>query len=242
MYKIKISIIIPIYNEEKNIGRLIDKIIKIKKKIKKFEILVIDDNSTDNSKLLIEQKQKKHKQLKYILRKDKIKDLSMSVIHGLNISNYENIIVMDGDLQHNPFYIESFLKIFSKKNSDFIIGSRNFKSYTPPPSNQSLSYIRYLSSKFVILINNFLLKINLKDPMSGFFFFKKNIYERNKSKLYGRGFKILLDLIVTHNLNSSKKLNIDEFFINFKTRSYGESKLNLRVIIYYFLFLFKRSI
>jgi dolichol-phosphate mannosyltransferase len=128
MYKIKISIIIPIYNEEKNIGRLIDKIIKIKKKIKKFEILVIDDNSTDNSKLLIEQKQKKHKQLKYILRKDKIKDLSMSVIHGLNISNYENIIVMDGDLQHNPFYIESFLKIFSKKNSDFIIGSRNFNS------------------------------------------------------------------------------------------------------------------
>jgi dolichol-phosphate mannosyltransferase len=239
MYKIKISIIIPIYNEEKNIGRLIDKIIRIiKKKIKNFEILVIDDNSADNSKLIIEQKIKKHKQLKYILRKGK-KDLSMSVIHGLNISNYENIIVMDGDLQHDPFYIESFLKIFSKKNSDFIIGSRNFKSYN---SIQNLSYIRYLSSKFVILINNFFLKINLKDPMSGFFFFKKKIYEKNKSKLYGRGFKILLDLIVTHNLNSSKKLNIDEFFINFKTRSYGKSKLNLRVIIYYFLFLFKRSI
>jgi dolichol-phosphate mannosyltransferase len=238
MYNKEISIIIPIYNEEKNIGVLIDLITKIlNKKLKNFEIIIIDDNSFDNSKQIIQRKIKKNKKIKYILRKRKKKDLSMSVIEGLDNSSYNNVVVMDGDLQHDPIYILSFLKTFKKYNPDFIIGCRNFKRYTPI---KGFSYLRYLSSKLIILITNFFLKLNLKDPMSGYFFFKKEIYKLNKRKLYGKGFKILLDLIISHKNNFVKKPNIYEFYINFKPRNYGVSKMSLNVIFIYFLFLFKR--
>ena len=179
MFNLSLSIVIPIYNEQENIGKLIDKINSLLiKKIKKFQIIVVDDNSSDNSKLIIKKKIKKFKNIKYFLRK-KNRDLSKSVIKGFEMSKYNNIIVMDGDLQHNPIYILKFVDILISKNSDFIIGSRNFKNYN---FKKSLSYTRYLFSKIVILLNNLCLKLKLKDPMSDKMILALNSFIKNASE------------------------------------------------------------
>ena len=108
-----ISIVIPVLNEEKNLVKLIEEIKKIKNKIKikNFELIIIDDNSNDNSKLILKKYSKKNRFIKFFIRKKLPRDLSKSCLIGFNASIYENILVMDGDLQHPP----RFIKHLSKK-------------------------------------------------------------------------------------------------------------------------------
>ena len=181
--KYKFSIIIPTYNEKKNLEHLI---YKIKKNLKKliYEIIIIDDNSYDGSKNILKNIKSKNNKFNYFIRKNKKKDLCKSVIKGITKAKYENIIIMDGDLQHNPKYLPKICKIFSKKNIDFLVCSRNFKK------RYGLSVIRYYSSKVLIFVVNLMLGKKVNDPMSGFFIFKKNFFILNKRNLYNKGFKI----------------------------------------------------
>ena len=98
----ELSIVIPIYNEAKNISILIPKIDKerIKLKSKNFEILLIDDNSQDNIEQVVKKLKKKYKYLKLFIRKEKRKDLSKSCILGFKKSSFKNILVMDGNSLH----------------------------------------------------------------------------------------------------------------------------------------------
>jgi len=63
--------------------------------------------------------------------------------------------------------------------------------------------------------------------MSGFFLFKKNIYKKNKKNYFGKGFKILADIII----NSKDNLNIKDVFIDFKRRYESNSKMNAKILI-----------
>ena len=140
---------------------------------------------------------------------------------------------MDGDLQHNPIYIPKMLKKFNSKKIDIVIGSRNFKEN----KNKSLSFLRLNASKILIYTLKILSKKNLKDPMSGFFLFHKNLYLNNKKKLYSKGYKILADFI--YNIPSIK---IEEIDIKFRERKYGYSKMNLYVLILLIIFILKKLI
>ena len=97
------SIIIPILNEEKNIVKLVKKIKLFLKKYK-YEIIFVDYNSNDKSHCILKNLKKINKNITYYVRK-KNKDLSQSCIFGFKKSKYKNILVMDGDLQHNPKYL-----------------------------------------------------------------------------------------------------------------------------------------
>ena len=73
--------------------------------------------------------------------------------------------------------------------------------------------------------------------MSGFFIFKKKIYYRNKKKLYAKGYKILFDLLYS----SNSKLKIFDVDINFRGRSVGSSKMNLKILYILILMIIKKS-
>ena len=109
----ELSIIIPILNEAKNVLLLIPEInkVRIKLNIKKFEILLIDDNSVDNIEFVVKKLKRKFKYLKLFIRKNKKKDLSQSCVFGFKRSSFKNILVMDGDNQHNPKYIIQLFNI-----------------------------------------------------------------------------------------------------------------------------------
>ena len=110
-----LSIVIPVFNEKNNIEKLIRKINLILKK-KKIEIIVVDDSSTDGTTQLLRNIQKKYINLKVIYRKNKKRDLSKSCASAFEKSKFKKIVVMDGDLQHDPIYIPKMLSIFEKKN------------------------------------------------------------------------------------------------------------------------------
>ncbi len=223
-----LSIVIPVFNEKNNIEKLIRKINLILKK-KKIEIIVVDDSSTDGTTQLLRNIQKKYINLKVIYRKNKKRDLSKSCASAFEKSKFKKIVVMDGDLQHDPIYIPKMLSIFEKKKCDIVIGSRNLIN----KRIKSLSFFRQLSSYFIIKLIGILFEKKTIDPMSGFFLFHKKIYIRNKKKLYLNGFKILTDLIY-----SQKNLIIVDLIIKFNYRVKGKSKLNLRVLLLLIKFIF----
>ena len=128
---------------------------------------------------------------------------------------------MDADLQHNPKYIPQMLKLYNN-DIDVVIGVRKLTS----GKNKGLSEFRRFAS--VVLIYLFkIFKIKTSDPMSGFFMFKKKIYLENKKYFFGKGFKILVDILI----NSKKKLKTKDLYINFNRRYESESKMNIRILL-----------
>ena len=226
--KLDLSIVIPVYKEKKNLKKLIEQIEKYTKNFNK-EIIIVDDNSNDGSYEVINKI--RNKSLKFIIRKSKFRDLSKSCIYGFNLSRSNNILVMDGDLQHNPNYISTIYGKFINKDLDILVASRDFKK-------ADFSLIRKFISIFLNKFINFFLKYKVSDPLSGFFIFKKEIFLKNKKKLYGYGYKILIDLIY----NSQDKIKIDEIFIVFNKRFEEKSKLNIKVLIHLIKFIFLKKV
>ena len=220
----KFTIIIPIFNEKKNIVELL-KNITLKVKKLKFEIFLIDDDSTDGSQELITNYIKNKDDIYLIKRRKKPRDLSLSCIDGFKRSKKKFILVMDGDGQHDPKFINTMVRTISKNDLDIVVGSRELFSRKV----QGLNFFRQISSKILILFINLLFGNKTNDPMSGFFIFKREIFLKNKNKLFGKGYKILFDLITV-----DKKLKIKDIEINFLKRDKGYSKMNSIIVLILF--------
>tara|TARA_B100000427_G_scaffold328548_1_gene341934 strand:- start:421 stop:1125 length:705 start_codon:yes stop_codon:yes gene_type:complete len=215
------TIVIPIFNEKKNIIKLLKNIV-LKVKKSNFEIIVVDDSSNDGSQQVIKKFIKKKKYIKLICRKKFPRDLSMSCIEGFYKSRNNYILVMDGDGQHDPKYIKAMIKKLYQEKLDIVVGAR--KLFTN--KIKGLSYFRKLSSQIIVIAINLLFGNKTGDPMSGFFVFKKKVFLRSKSKLFKKGYKILFDLITAR-----KNLKIKDIEINFLKRKKGYSKMNIKIVM-----------
>lgn len=223
----KYSIIIPIYKEAKNILKL-SYLLKKNLKKKKYEVIFVDDNSQDNS--IKEFKKIKYKNFRFLSRHKK-RDLSKSCIDGIKISKFENIVIMDGDLQHQPSCLFKMMNYFEKIRPNILVGIRKFSNL------EGLNFLRKFSSLLLIFFINIFLKKKTQDPMSGFFIVKKKNFLEVESKLYKNGFKILCDIIY-----SSKNLKINDFEIKFQKRKYNKSKMDLSVLIHIIILLIKKKV
>lgn len=212
-----ISIIVPTLNESKNIEKFINNLKKINFK---YELIFVDDNSWDDTKKII--KKIKKKNIKFILRKNKIRDLSKSVMMGIEKSLYNYILVLDCDLQHDIQNANKMRKILIEKKMDLVVGSR----FLNTKYSGNLGFFRSLFSLIFIIIINFLFKKKTTDPLSGFFICKKKIILLNKKKYFLKGYKILFDILY----NGNHKLKISDVQIAFQKRNLGVSKLNLRIV------------
>ena len=216
---IKISIIIPVYKEFNNIEKLS---LKIQKYLKNniYEVIFVDDFSNDGSKELLKKINKKYKNFNYIIRQ-KNRDLSQSCFEGIEKAKYDYIQIMDGDLQHNPKYIKNLIETLKINNSDLVVGGRNLIN----GNNPGLGFVRRISS-ILIIFTFYLFGKKTIDPMSGFFLFKKRIYVQNKRYLFGKGYKILADIL----FNSRSKIKINDYIIVFDRRFKDKSKMNFKTL------------
>ena len=217
---IKISIIIPVYKELNNIEKLS---LKIQKYLKNttYEVIFVDDSSNDGSKELLKKINKKYKNFNYIVRK-KNRDLSQSCFEGIEKAKYDYIQIMDGDLQHNPKYIINLKNILIKEDVDLVVGARNLIT----GENPGLPFVRRMSSIFIVFMFYIFGKKTI-DPMSGFFLFKKKIYVKNKKYFFGKGYKILADLL----FNSKSNILVKDYIITFDLRFKDKSKMNFITLL-----------
>ena len=142
-----LSIIIPVYNEEKTIVQILEKIKSNSPDKFKYEIIVIDDGSTDQSRKLIEDNKHLFNKL---LKNETNKGKGFSVKKGISNATGTHIIFQDADFEYDPKDFKKFEKIFLDFNADGIVGSRFiYANYT-----RSHNILNKIGNKFLTFIFN----------------------------------------------------------------------------------------
>lgn len=215
-----INFLVPTFNEKKNIYEFINTINRLNLKLD-HNILFVDDNSNDGTIEELVRAKKEFYNIDYLVRNEKKRDLTQSLVFGINYLKEKYTLVMDCDLQHDYRKIEILIKNISENNFDLVIGSRFIKD----GQNISMNRRRMLESKLGILLCRFIGISNIMDPLSGFFIIKTNLLKKIKNKIKTRGFKILLTILYL----LKNELEYKELPIKFNKRVYEKSKLNLKV-------------
>ncbi|WP_461865283.1 glycosyltransferase [Thermococcus sp.] len=216
----RVSVIVPTYNERENLEELFDRISKALNGYD-FEIVIVDDDSPDKTwekaQVLAEKYPVK------VIRRQREKGLSSAVIKGFKEADGDVFVVMDADLQHPPEVIPKLLEAI-ERGAEIVIASR----YVKGGKVKNWYWYRKLISKGAIMIGRVALpKIrHIKDPVSGFFALRKEVVEN--VALNPIGFKILLEILV-----KGKYQRVIEVPFTFGLRHAGESKLGKKTMLNY---------
>ncbi|BAA29119.1 glycosyltransferase [Pyrococcus horikoshii] len=216
----KVSIIVPTYNERDNLEELFSRISSALKGYD-YEIIIVDDDSPDKTWEKAMELSKLYPVK--VIRRVNEKGLSSAVIRGFSEASGDVFVVMDADLQHPPEVIPSLLREIEKGN-DIAIASR----YVKGGKVENWPFYRRLISRGAIIIGRLALpKIaGIKDPVSGFFALKRSVVEG--VKLNPIGFKILMEILI-----KGKYSRVTEVPFTFSTRKFGESKLKGKTMVNY---------
>jgi len=211
----KLSIIIPVFNEEKTVVRLLKNVLSTKLPIKKVEYIVVDDGSTDSSKSKIQSL--KSRKLKLISHK-KNQGKGAAVRTGLKKATGDYIIIQDADLEYNPKDISKLLKAVTEKHQ-VVYGTRlkrlpNFKEDV-----KNFYLIHYLGNRFLSLATSIIYHNWLTDMECCYKLFPKKALKG--VKLHARGFEFEPE--ITAKL-FKKGYTIAEVPITTHPRGYGEGK------------------
>lgn len=222
----QISIIIPTYNESQNILKVLKSIEENLPANTTAQTIVVDDNSPDGTGKIVEDYMQNVRKLAnhtidVIHRKTK-EGLSSAILKGIQYATGNTIVVMDSDLSHPPSLLPKMLDAIRHPKYDVVIASR----YVRGGTINGWTKRRKLVSKVATLIAKRGLGINAKDPMSGFFAFKKNIIAGLKFDAIG--YKMLLEILV-----KAKNINVLEIPYTFTNRELGSSKLDSGAVIDY---------
>ena len=220
----KLSVIIPILNESDSIEPLIKAIHSaLSGFVSPYEIIFVDDGSTDGSREKLEHVSNADTRVKNLLRSG-AKSLSQSVIDGFAISRGEVLVVMDGDLQHHPKYIPALYQ--SCLSSDGVsVASRYVKDGKGFAKNPS----RDLVSRFCTLLVQIVLGVNVSDPMTGYFAVRRDTLGKVVSRLSGVGYKILLEIIFYSSRDMNNHFHVGEIPFLFSERTSGSSKASVKI-------------
>lgn len=217
-----VSIIIPTYNESKNLPLLVEEIFSVLKGSEHdVELIIVDDNSPDGTGDVAEDLSKKFP-IKVIHRQGK-SGLGSAVREGFKHSNRPILGVMDADLSHDPAIIRPMLD--SLQTHDITIGSR----FEEKSKVESWQWRRKALSYAGVFFARLLTRV--RDPLSGYFFFKRSVIDGVRLKTVG--YKILLEILI-----KGTYANVMEVPFMFRMRKYSASKLNTKE---YILFLSQLS-
>ena len=226
----KILIIIPAYNEDENIIKLI-KIIQ--NEYTNIQIILIDDSNNFLTKQNIEKY--KFSNLQYVKRDMKL-GRGSAIRYGFEYStrhSFDYIIEMDSDCSHDPNEIKFLLQKIKSKNYDLIIGSRYLKN----SKIVGWPLKRKIFSKLANLLAQILFGFDISDYTNGFrIYSSRSINEILKYKIKNNGFIYLTETLV---ILKNKKFRIGEYPTIFINRKFGNSSLKLNEIINSLLGIFK---
>ncbi len=227
----KVFVIIPTYNEKENIARIIKEIFSLN--IPDLHLLIVDDNSPDQTAKIVEGRQKEFPNLHLLKRTGKL-GLGTAYIEGIKLAfenNAEAIIQMDADFSHNPKDIPRLLKGLNSK--DFVIGSR----YIPGGKIVNWPKKRLFLSSFANNFARVILFLPIHDLTGGFNAWKKKTLEGiNFREIKTDGYGFLLEL-KTKAYRS--RFSYQEIPITFTERREGQSKISKKIIWQAFLLVFK---
>lgn len=161
----KLSIIIPVYNEEKTVGEILSRVDSVRLTEYRKEVIVVDDGSTDGTAGILDSWGKKFR----IIHKEQNEGKGSAVSMGISASSGDIILIQDADLEYSPDDYPVLLKPFENGHVNVVYGSRFLGSHL------STMFIYAQGNKFVTMITNILFNTNITDMETGFKVFRKNV-------------------------------------------------------------------
>jgi len=187
-----------------------------------WEVVFVDDNSPDGTADVARKIGESDRRVRCIRRIGR-RGLAGACLEGMLASQTPHVAVMDADLQHDETILIAMLRRLRANESDLVMGSRYFDA----GSAAGLTGARARVSRWSAVMARFFLRVDLSDPMSGFFMIRRAAFEQLAPDLSSQGFKILLDIVAT----ARGKLRIRELPLVFRERMHGESKLDARIAL-----------
>ncbi len=227
----ELSIIIPTFNEKNNIAPLINSLKSVLQEVE-WEVIFVDDDSPDGTSKLLREYALKDNRIRIIQRLGR-RGLASACIEGVLSSVSPCICIMDADMQHDEGLLMQMLNLLGREDLDLVIGSR----YVDQGNADAMPYHRKKLSVAANWLTNRSFGVNITDPMSGYFMFTRSYFESVKYRLSGRGFKILLDMLIA----SPQSVRFKELPYVMRSRQHGESKLDFLVIWDFMIQLINRT-
>ena len=207
----KISILIPCYNEEKTIEKIINKILDLKDL--NLEIIIVDDNSTDSSRSIINTKLKD--KIHKLILNDKNYGKGYSIRKGIEAATGEVLIIQDADLEYDPKDYQKLLEPFILGVADVVYGSRFISS----DKKRVLYFWHTVGNKILTLLSNIFTNLNLSDMEVGYKAFKTDVIKNIDLKENRFGFEPEVTAKI-----AKKSLRLYEVGISYYGRKYNEGK------------------
>jgi len=207
----KISIIIPCYNEVKTVEKLINKVF-YQPSLEK-EIIVIDDGSTDGTSLVLDKIKDK---IDILIINEKNFGKGYSLNKGIAKSTGDIVLIQDADLEYDPSDYDKLIKPIISGEADVVYGSR----YTGSQEKRVLYFWHTIGNSFLTLLSNMLTDFNLTDMENCYKIFKSEIIKGIKIEENRFGF----EPEITAKLSKLKNLRIYEVGVKYYGRQYNEGK------------------
>ncbi len=223
----ELTVVIPALNERDNIGPLVD-LLDVALEAVSWEVIFVDDDSADRTAERVREIGRRDRRVRCLQRLGR-RGLATACIEGALAASAPYIAVMDADMQHDEKLLPQMLAMLKSEPVDLVVGSR----YVAGGGIGGLDAARANISAFATRLSRIICKVEIADPLSGFFMLRRDVLEEALRRLSGQGFKILLDILAS----SPQSLRIRELPYEFRERQQGESKLDMLVAWEYMMLL-----
>ncbi len=220
----ELTVVLPTYNESENVPIVVELLDKALAGVA-WEVIVVDDNSPDGTSKVTADIAQSDPRVRIIQRIGR-RGLSGACIEGMLASSSKFVAVMDADLQHDESLLPKMLEALRSEAYDICVASRHVEG---GDVGTGLSSIRAWGSNLANNLARKFLKVELSDPMSGFFMLRRDRFVELAPQLSSQGFKIMLDIVAS----GKGALRINELPFIFRERQHGESKLDTLVTMDY---------
>lgn len=214
----KLSIIIPVYNEEATILNILNTLLEVKLigGLKK-ELILVNDNSTDESEKLILSFKKTYPKVDILYEKhSKNKGKGAALNTGFKMATGDIIIVQDADLEYDPHEFNRLLKPILDGFADVVYGSR-FKGSNP---HRALFFWHTIGNNFLTFLSNMFSNLNITDMETCYKMFRSDIIKSIEIKENRFG----IEPEITAKISKIKNIRIYEVGISYYGRTYEEGK------------------
>ncbi|MCR0981404.1 glycosyltransferase [Roseomonas populi] len=218
----EITIVVPCYNEAANVAPMVERLGAALSGIA-WEVVFVDDDSPDGTAAQVRKLAAMDPRVRGIRRIGR-RGLASAVTEGVLSSSAAHVAVIDGDLQHDETILPAMLAAVRDGGADVAVGSRHTEG---GEAGGGFSTGRARVSDAGTRLAALLLPTPVSDPMSGFFLMPRPLFETIAPRLSARGFKILLDVL----LSAGRPLRVSEVPYHFRPRVAGESKLDATVLL-----------
>jgi dolichol-phosphate mannosyltransferase len=170
---IKLSVVIPCYNEEKTLERCIERVLEISDECLHLEIIIIDDGSTDGSLSIARGLEQKDSRI-IVIQQDHNQGKGAALRTGFRKATGDFIAIQDADLEYNPIDLLRILEPLVSNDADVVFGSR----FLPHGPHRVLYFWHSLGNRFLTLISNMFTNLNLTDIEVCYKVFRREVLQR----------------------------------------------------------------